>query len=162
MFTWVETACPVLSCLVASDSLRPHGLQPTGLLCSWGFSRQEYWNGLPCPHPGNLPNPGIKPRSPILQADALLTEPPGKPKWNSLGLGIILLLFSRQVMSNSATPWTAALQVSLSSLSCSLSHDALSSTSLLSWERKKCLLHSQLCSLVWTEPASHALGMSHG
>ena len=34
---------------------------------SWGFFRQEYWSGLPCPPPGNLPNPGIKPRSPALQ-----------------------------------------------------------------------------------------------
>ena len=39
---------------------------------SMGFSRQEYWNGLPFPPPGDLPHPGIKPRSPALQADALL------------------------------------------------------------------------------------------
>ena len=38
---------------------------------SMGFSRQEYWSGLPFPSPGDLPNPGIKPRSPALQADAL-------------------------------------------------------------------------------------------
>jgi len=44
-----------------------------------GFSRQEYWSGLPFPSPGDLPDPGIKPRSPILQADALTPEPPGKP-----------------------------------------------------------------------------------
>ena len=48
-------------------------------LCPWGFSRQEYWSGLPCPPPGDLPNPGIKPRSPEWQADSLLSEPPGKP-----------------------------------------------------------------------------------
>ena len=41
---------------------------------SVGFSRQEYWSGLPFPSPGDLPNPGIKPRSPALQADALPTE----------------------------------------------------------------------------------------
>ena len=46
---------------------------------SMGFSRQEYWNGLPCPSPGNVPNPGIKPKSPALQADSSLSEPPGKP-----------------------------------------------------------------------------------
>ena len=46
---------------------------------SMGFSRQEYWSGLPFPSPGDLPNPGIKPGSPALQADALLSEPPGKP-----------------------------------------------------------------------------------
>jgi len=43
-----------------------------------GFSRQEYWSGLPCPPPGYLPNPGIKPRSPTLQMDSLPAEPPGK------------------------------------------------------------------------------------
>ena len=44
-----------------------------------GFSRQEYWSGLPFPSPGDLPDPGIEPRSPTLQADALTSEPPGKP-----------------------------------------------------------------------------------
>ena len=43
------------------------------------FSRQEYWNGLPFPSPGDLPDPGVEPRSPTLQADALPSEPPGKP-----------------------------------------------------------------------------------
>ena len=43
------------------------------------FSRQEYWNGVPFPSAGDLPNPGIEPRSPALQADALLSEPLGKP-----------------------------------------------------------------------------------
>ena len=46
---------------------------------SMGFSRQEYWSGLPCPPPGDLPHPGIKPGSPALQADALSSEPPAKP-----------------------------------------------------------------------------------
>ena len=46
---------------------------------SMGFSRQEYWNGLPFPSPGDLPDPGIKPGSPTLQADALSSKPPGKP-----------------------------------------------------------------------------------
>ena len=45
-----------------------------------GFPRQEYWSGLPFPSAGDLPNPGIEPRSPTLQADALLSGPPGKPK----------------------------------------------------------------------------------
>ena len=45
-----------------------------------GFPRQEYWSGLPFPSPGDLPNPGIKPGSPALEADALTSEPPGKPK----------------------------------------------------------------------------------
>ena len=42
---------------------------------SMGFSRQEYWSGLPCPFPGNLPDPGIEPWSPALQADSLSSEP---------------------------------------------------------------------------------------
>ena len=45
---------------------------------SMGFSRQEYWIVFPFPSPGDLPDPGIKPRSPTLQADALPSEPPGK------------------------------------------------------------------------------------
>ena len=45
---------------------------------SMGFSRQEYWSGLPFPSPGDLPDPGIEPRSPTLQADALTSVPPGK------------------------------------------------------------------------------------
>ena len=47
---------------------------------SMGFSMQECWSGLPFPSPGGLPDPGIEPRSPALQADALLSEPAGKPK----------------------------------------------------------------------------------
>ena len=51
---------------------------------SMGFSRQEYWGGLPFSSPGDLPNPGIKLRSPAVQTDALPFEPPEKPYW---GLG---------------------------------------------------------------------------
>ena len=47
---------------------------------SMGFSRQEYWSGLPFPSPGDFPDPGIEPRSPTLQADTLTSAPPGKPK----------------------------------------------------------------------------------
>ena len=53
-------------------TLRPHGL-------SMEFSRQEYWSGFPFPSPGYLPDPGIEPGSPTLEADALTSEPPGKP-----------------------------------------------------------------------------------
>ena len=52
---------------------------------SMGFSRQEYWSRLPFPSPGYLPNPGIEPGSPALQADALTAELPGKP-WSSSSL----------------------------------------------------------------------------
>ena len=46
---------------------------------SMGFSRQEYWSGLPFPSPGDLPDPGIEPRSPTLQADTLISAPSRKP-----------------------------------------------------------------------------------
>ena len=56
-----------------SRTEEPGGLQ------SMGFSRQEYWSGLPFPSPGDLPNPGIEPGSPALQADSLPTKIQGKP-----------------------------------------------------------------------------------
>ena len=59
-----------------SNSLRLHGLQPTRLLCPWEFSRQESCSGLPCPPPGDRPNPRTEPRSPALQMDSLPPEPP--------------------------------------------------------------------------------------
>ena len=46
---------------------------------SAGFSRQEYWSGLPCPHLADFPNPGFEPRSPALQVDSLPSDPQGKP-----------------------------------------------------------------------------------
>jgi len=52
---------------------------------SIGFSRQEYWSGLPFPSPGDLPDPGIEPRSPALQAESLPTEVRGKPNKNFRG-----------------------------------------------------------------------------
>ena len=60
------------------DSLRPYGVADQASQ-SMGFSRQEYWSGLPLPSPGDLPDPGIEPGSPALEADALTAEPPGKP-----------------------------------------------------------------------------------
>ena len=56
---------------VMSDSSQSHGLQSARLLCPQGFSRQEYWRRLPCPPPGDLPNPGTEPRSPALWADSI-------------------------------------------------------------------------------------------
>ena len=70
-FSKCVDSCAVLSHSVVSHSLRLHELEPARLLCPWGFSRQEYWSGLPCTPPGDLPNPGIELRSPALQADSL-------------------------------------------------------------------------------------------
>ena len=50
-----------------------------------GFARQECWSGLPFPSPGDLPDPGIEPRPPTLQADTLPYEPPGKPWLQTAG-----------------------------------------------------------------------------
>ena len=58
---------------------------------SMGFSRQEYWSGLPFPSPGELPDPGTEPVSPALQANALTSEPPGKP--TSVGIYIYIYIY---------------------------------------------------------------------
>ena len=70
--------CNSVSLSVMIDSLQPVDCSPPGSSVH-GISGQEYWSGLPFPSPGDLPGPGIKPRSPALQADSLLSEPPGKP-----------------------------------------------------------------------------------
>ena len=84
------------SCL----TLQSHGLHGTHQVpLPMEFSRQEYCSGLPFPSPGDLPNPGLEPKSPALQADSFSPETPGKPKqslWNSpgknIGVGIHSLL----------------------------------------------------------------------
>ena len=70
--------------LTVSDSLQHHGLWPARLLCPWEFSRQEYFSGLPFHLPGDLPDPGTEPASPVsptLAGDSLPLEPPGKPQY---------------------------------------------------------------------------------
>ena len=74
--------CCMCECLVASvmsDSLNHIDCSPPGFSVHEDSPGQEYWSGLPCPAPGDLPNPRIKPRSPALQADSLPSESPGKP-----------------------------------------------------------------------------------
>ena len=66
----VSQSCPTLATLWNVGHQVP---------LSMGFSRQEYWSGLPFPSPGDLPHPGIEPMSPALQADSLLTELGGNP-----------------------------------------------------------------------------------
>ena len=65
-----------VSCSFVSDSATPWAVAH-GAPLPVGFSSEEYWCGLLFPSPGDLPNPGIKPGSPALQADSLLSEPPG-------------------------------------------------------------------------------------
>ena len=65
----VAQSCPTLCDPMDCSLLAPPSME---------FSRQEYWSGLPFPSPGDLSDPGIKPRSPALQAEALPSEPQGK------------------------------------------------------------------------------------
>ena len=76
-----------------SDSATPWTVADQAPL-SMEFSRQEYWSGLLFPSPGDLPYPGIEPRSPTLQADPLISEPPGRPRTE----------LSRSVVSDSLRP----------------------------------------------------------
>ena len=127
------TGCPLLvGCSVTK--LCPTLATPWTVAChaplSMEVSRQEYWSGLPIRSPGDLPNPGIKLWSPELQADSLLSEPPGKSPLS------LQLTFLKAVYSHSAylaymqsggggglvakscptlaTPWTVACQAPLS------------------------------------------------
>ena len=81
--------CAVLSCSVMSDSWQPHIPWPAWLLCPWN-SPGKILEWVACPSPGDLPNPGIEPRFLALQADSLLSEPPGKSK--NTGVGSLFLL----------------------------------------------------------------------
>ena len=89
---YTKLCCTMLSRSVISNSLRPHGLQPASLLCPWGFSKQEYWSGLPQGKPRNtgvgslallqgiFPTQELNRGSPASQVDSLPTELSGKPK----------------------------------------------------------------------------------
>ena len=75
------------SCLILATSQTVARQAPL----SMGFSRQEYWSGLPLPSPRDLPDPGVEPRSPALQADSLPTELQRKPNIPSNRIQIIRL-----------------------------------------------------------------------
>ena len=96
---------------------------------SMGFSRPEYWSGWPFPSPGDLPNPGIKPRFPALQADSLLSELPGTPiymvgefssTWGCLGVfpgleggqGLVAGICQHQALKDSPLPILSAVESS--------------------------------------------------
>ena len=82
------------SCSIVSDSATPWSVE------SMEFSRPEYCSGQPFPFLGDLPNPGIEPRSPTLQADSLPAEPPGKPKNTGVGSLSVLQWISPTQESN--------------------------------------------------------------
>ena len=79
----------MLSFIVIPNSVTPWTVIHQVSL-SMGFSRQEYWSGLSCPPPGDLPNPGTEARCSALQVDYFLSEPPEKPK--NTGVGSLSLL----------------------------------------------------------------------
>ena len=74
-YLWSKVKCKSVSCVQLFVT--------PGTIQSMEFSSPEYWSGQPFPSPGNLPKPGIEPRSPVLQADSLPAEPSGKPKQSS-------------------------------------------------------------------------------
>ena len=75
MGCWISLKIKLLSCVQLFATPWTVAYQAP---LSMGFSRQEYWSGLPFPSPGDLPNPGIEPGPPALQTDALPSEPLGK------------------------------------------------------------------------------------
>ena len=150
---------------------------PGQLLCPGGFSKQEYWSGLPFPSPGDLPNPGIEPKSLALQADSLLSEPAGKSKNTRVGSLSLLhgnfltqesnwgLLHYTQILyqlSYLASPCRWPLPVLLSSVALtadqySLRSTCLSSCSGIGSTRRGRALHlsGSLMHLQCLEPAWH-------
>ena len=80
---WRATVQSLMSCPILCDPMDCYVALQASLLMK--FPRQEYQSGLPFPSPGDLPNPGIEPRSPTWQADSLPSEPPGKPQKFKMG-----------------------------------------------------------------------------
>ena len=119
--SWSLECVFVLSCSVVSDFCDPMDSSPPGSFVYWDSPSKNA-----CVPPGDLPNPGIKPRSPALQADFLPNEPPGKPlyKWTQLLAGI----------STQAPPggdvWSAEMQVLLAPVSAGCSSTKLHVLSL--------------------------------
>ena len=85
-----------VSCSIVSYSFQPLEYCLQGSI-SMGFSRQKYWSGQPFPSPGDLPNPGIKPRFPVLQVDSLLCQPPGNSTFK-VTCDLLLFFFLEGVM----------------------------------------------------------------
>ena len=93
------------ACVHAKSFRRVHIFVPLWTIAclaplSMGFSRREYWSGMPCLSPGDCPNPGIEPRSPALQADSLPSEPVGKAR---------ICLQSRRHRKHQFNPWVRTI-----------------------------------------------------
>ena len=96
----VAQSCPTLC--------NPMDYSPPGSSI-YGILQEEYWSGLPIPSPGDLPDPGIEPKSPTLQADALTSEPPGKPLETQQSL---LFLWNHTLSFNSQEHCSVPIQFS--------------------------------------------------
>ena len=92
---------------------------------SLNFSRQECWSGLPFPSPGDLPNPGLEPRSPALQADSLLSEPQGSP-W-----------VSKELCFSENCSWCFAFDCSLTPQNINLRIDRNGTSLAVQWLRQR-------------------------
>jgi len=90
----IAQSCPTLSTLWTIAYQAPPFM---------GFSRQESWSRLPFPSPGDLPNPGIEPQSPAMQADTLPSEPPRKPILSYATLKMFPAGFKQEVSSKALT-----------------------------------------------------------
>ena len=116
MFIFLSSTLKVIrerACACSVASVLSNSANPWTLACqapmSVEFSRQEYWTGLPFPPPGDLPDPGTKPTSPVppaLQVDFFTTEPPGKPQgcWGSIRLNNFVKV--SQLQFGQAPSWT--------------------------------------------------------
>ena len=121
----------MLSCSVMFNSFQPPRLQPSRILCPCEFSRQEYWSGLPCPPPGDLPNPGIEPRSPVSVGGFFTTSAP----WEAPSLARITRKGPYILMQ-----WTGHFQSILSSAA------RMNSLKSLKWSYQSSTLKSLIAS----------------
>ena len=106
IFSWGLPVC-MLSCvwLIVTPCTVAHVTVALQAPLSMGFSRQEYWDGLPCPPPGDLPDPGIDPTSPTLAGRFITTEPPGKPWGKQWEIKSLLLKYEFSNQSEQGNYW---------------------------------------------------------
>ena len=103
---WLHNCACVLTCFSCVQLFATLWLIALHAPLSMGFSRQEYWGALPCPPPGDLPNPGIEPRSLTLQADSLPAKPQGKSKNTGMGsLSLLQQIFPTQESNRGLWHW---------------------------------------------------------
>ena len=108
---------------------------------SLGFSRQEYWSGVPFPSPGDLPYPGIEPGSPALQTDALPPEPPGKPDFQDMATNTFPT--SRLRTAPEVTKIFAKLFILVSQCPPTNSHSEILNRSHQSCQTCNCFIYTQ-------------------